>query len=73
MRSGKRTNGCSDGRVLGAYGRDELNNNDKRLLTFANDNKLASRTRYLANAMVEYHIRSTATAAAMTKNGLTTS
>ena len=33
--------GCGDGRVLGAYGRDELNNNDKRLLTFAKDNKLA--------------------------------
>ena len=40
-RTGKRMDGCGDGRVLGAYGRDELNNNGKRLLTFAEDNKLA--------------------------------
>ena len=40
-RTGKRMSGCGDGRVLGAYGRDELNNNGKRLLTFAKDNKLA--------------------------------
>ena len=33
--------GCDDGRVLGAYGRDELNNNGKRLLSLASDNKLA--------------------------------
>ena len=32
--------GCGDGRVLGAYGRD-LNNTGKRLLTVAKDNKLA--------------------------------
>ena len=28
-RSGKRMEKCDDGKVLGAYGRDELNNNDK--------------------------------------------
>ena len=28
-RTGKRIEGCDDGRVLGAYGRDELNNNGK--------------------------------------------
>ena len=33
--------GCDDGRALGAYGRDELNNNGKRLLPLASDNKLA--------------------------------
>ena len=33
--------GCDDGRVFGAYGRDELNNNGKRLLSLASDNKLA--------------------------------
>ena len=38
-RTGKRMKGCDDGRVLGAYGRDELNG--KRLLTVASDNKLA--------------------------------
>ena len=37
--TGKRMKGCDDGRVLGAYGRDELNG--KRLLTVASDNKLA--------------------------------
>ena len=39
---GQRTedDGDDDG-VLGAYGRDELNNNGKRLLNFATDNKLA--------------------------------
>ena len=31
-----------DDGVLGAYGRDEFNNNGKRLLNFATDNKLAS-------------------------------
>ena len=40
-RTGKRMDGCGDGRVLGAYGRDELNSNGKRLLAFASDNKLA--------------------------------
>ena len=33
--------GTEDDGVLGAYGRDELNNNGKRLLNFATDNKLA--------------------------------
>ena len=33
--------GCGDGRVLGGYGRDELNSSGKGLLTFAKDNKLA--------------------------------
>ena len=38
-RTGKRMEGCDDGRVLGAYGRDELNNNGKRLMSLALDNK----------------------------------
>ena len=38
---GERT---EDDGVLGAYGRDELNNNGKRLLNFATDNKLAVTT-----------------------------
>ena len=33
--------GCIDDRVLGAYGRDELNDNGKRLLSLVSDNKLA--------------------------------
>ena len=40
-RTGKRMEGCDDCRVLGEYGRDELNNNGKRLLSLALDNKLA--------------------------------
>ena len=37
----KRMGGCFDGEALGAYGRDELNNNGERLLIFAKDNTLA--------------------------------
>ena len=33
-RTGKTMEGCDDSRVLGAYGRDELNNNVKRLQSF---------------------------------------
>ena len=39
--TGTRIEGCDDGRVLGAYGRDESNNNGKRLSLLASDNKLA--------------------------------
>ena len=38
--TGKRQSGCADSKVLGAYGRDELNDNGERLLHAA-DNKLA--------------------------------
>ena len=40
-RTGKRMDECGDGRVLGAYGRDELNSNGKYLQIFAKNNKLA--------------------------------
>ena len=40
-RTGKRIEGCDHGSVLGAYGRDELNNNSTRPLSLASDNKLA--------------------------------
>ena len=40
-RTRKRMEGCNDGRVLGAYGRDELNINGKRLLSLASDIQLA--------------------------------
>ena len=36
--------GCDDGKVLGAYGRHELNNNGEPLLIFAKDNKLGALT-----------------------------
>ena len=32
---------CDDGRVLKAYGRDRLNDNGKRMPTFASENKRA--------------------------------
>ena len=35
VRTGKRVQGCDDSKVLGAYGRDKLNYNGKRLLIFA--------------------------------------
>ena len=42
-RTGRRIEGESlqDEEILGTYGRDELNDNGKRLLSFATDNKLA--------------------------------
>ena len=42
-RTGMREGGGGDSgnNILGAYGRDELNENGKRLLTFAANNKLA--------------------------------
>ena len=36
--------GWNDGKVLEAYGRHELNNNDEPLLIFAKDNKLGALT-----------------------------
>ena len=41
-RTGEKIGGerTEDDGVLGAYGRDELNDNGKRLLKFATDNKL---------------------------------
>ena len=33
--------GCTDSKVMSAYGRDELNDNGERLLIRATDNKLA--------------------------------
>ena len=40
-RTGKRRSGSADSKVLGAYGRDELNDNRERLLFHAADSKLA--------------------------------
>ena len=58
-RTGKRIEGCDDGRVLGAYGRDELNNNGQRLLSLASDNKLAlTNTFFRARKSGLYHINS---------------
>ena len=47
-RTGLRGIGWTDSKVLGAYGRDELNDNGERLLTHATDNKLALLKTYYA-------------------------
>ena len=40
-RTGRRGEGCIDDKVLGAYGRDTLNDNRQRLLAFSEENQLA--------------------------------
>ena len=64
--TGKRMEGCDDGTVLGAYGRDDLNNNGKRLPSMASDNKLTLTNKF-------FSARSTVSTAATTENGYTTS
>lgn len=47
---------CGDGRVLGAYGSEELSRNGKRLLAFTSDNKLAlTSTLFSTRNGVIYH------------------
>ena len=68
-RTGEKMEGCDGREVLGAYGRDELNDNDERLLNFAiKATSSLSRTRFLTLGRVEYLIRSTVSAAAIAKN-----
>ena len=49
-RTGEKVEGerTEDNGVLGAYGRDELNDNGKRLMNFATDNKLAVTNTFLS-------------------------
>ena len=47
-RTGMRGIGWTDSKVVGAYGRDELNDNGERLLIHATDNKLALLNTYYA-------------------------
>ena len=47
-RTGMRGIEWTDSKVLGAHGRDELNDNGERLLTHATDNKLALLNTYYA-------------------------
>ena len=47
-RTGMRGIGWTDSKVLGAYGRDELNDNGELLLAHATDNKLALLNTYYA-------------------------
>ena len=49
-RTGMRGIGWTDGNVLGAYGRDELNDNGARLLIHASDNNVALLNTYYATS-----------------------
>ncbi|CAB1110695.1 unnamed protein product [Ectocarpus sp. CCAP 1310/34] len=40
-RTGRRRDGCCDAKIMGAYGRDIMNNNGERLLGLAADNRLS--------------------------------
>ena len=64
-RAGKRGEGGGEAgsKVLGAYGRDVLNENDKLLLGFAEDNKLALLKTFFAPPKVVCPTRSKAPSA----------
>ena len=71
-RTGRRKQGqvgSKDSKILGAYGRDTLNDNGELLLSFANNHNLALVLRSLARPMAAYHIPLTGEG----KNGSTTS
>ena len=74
-RTGKRGEGDgeTDSKVLGAYGRDVLNENGNLLLGFAEDNKLAHLTPSLAPPNVAHPSRFKAPIAARAKHASTTS
>ena len=59
VRTGKRENGVADSKVLGAYGRDEVNNHAERLL-HATGNKFALLNAFFAmpNRGVSYTFQS---------------
>ncbi|CAB1116131.1 unnamed protein product [Ectocarpus sp. CCAP 1310/34] len=45
-RTGRRRDGCCDAKIMGAYGREIMNNNGERLLGLASDNQLALTNTY---------------------------
>ncbi|CAB1117139.1 unnamed protein product [Ectocarpus sp. CCAP 1310/34] len=45
-RTGRRRDGCCDAKIMGAYGRDIMNNNGERLLGLASDNQLSLTNTY---------------------------
>ena len=59
-RTGKRQSECADSKVLGKYGRDELNDNGERLLLHAAGNKLVLLKTFFAtpNRGVSYTFQS---------------
>ena len=71
-RTGRREKGgvgSKDNKILGAYGRDILNDNGELLLSFANNHDLAILNTFFSTPKKAYHIRSTGEG----KNGSTTS
>ena len=71
--TGMRGIGWTDSKVLGAYGRDELNDNGERLLIHATDNKLGLlKTYYATPARGIYGTRYGALTEERTSTGLTT-
>ena len=68
-RTEKRVQGGGEGdsKMLGAYGRDKLNENGKLLLDFAEDNKLALLNTYFCTPKAACPIRSRAPTAARDK------
>ena len=69
-RTGKRGEGGgeTDSKVLGAYGRNKLNENGKLLLGFAEDNKLALLNTFFCTPKVACPIRFTASTTARDKH-----
>ena len=61
-RTGRREKGgvgSKDSKILGAYGRDTLNDNGELLLSFANNHDLALVNTFLAHPRAAYQILST--------------
>ena len=76
VRTGRRIEGESlqDEGILGTYGRDELNDNGKLLLSFATDNKLAIMNTFSVRVKEEFRTHTTVSqgAARATSNASTT-
>ena len=71
--TGKRIQGCGDGTVHGAYGRDELNIDGKSLLPFAPANTLALTNPFISKRKDGIYHTAMSSAAARTLNILNTS
>ena len=72
-RTGNRMEGCGDGRVLAAHGRDELNVDGKGLLAFASDNKLALTNTFFSLRKSETFLTFNCISSRNNQDGLSTS
>ena len=70
-RTGIKGIGWTDSKVMGAYGRDELNDNEERLLIHARDNSPSS-TRTMVHPLVVYRTLSRVLTEEKPSTGLTT-